>query len=112
VAVNLKLMEDISGTLNQEMVYQNIDEYFIIKICMIFFLHCLMNKLILLCYGSTSNQSVVEIRYPPYSSDLVAVGNWQVLKTKIAPTGRRFQNIMVMWTENKTVFFHFMCALL
>jgi hypothetical protein len=52
-----------------------------------------MNELTLLCYGSTSNKSVVEIRYSPYSSDLVAIGNWQVLKTKTAPTGRRFQNI-------------------
>jgi hypothetical protein len=30
---------------------------------------------------------VVEIRYPPYSSDLVAAGNSKVPKVKTAPKG-------------------------
>jgi len=43
--------------------------------------------------GSTSNKSVVEIRYPLYSSDLVAAGTSQVPKVKTVPKGRRFQDI-------------------
>jgi hypothetical protein len=36
---------------------------------------------------------VVEMRYPPYSSDLVAAGNSQVPEVKIVPKRRRFQDI-------------------
>jgi hypothetical protein len=43
--------------------------------------------------GSTSNKSVLEIRYPLYSSNLVVAGNSQVPKVKTAPKGRKFQDI-------------------